>query len=136
MLITRSRNAVLKVGKSLISAVQNGQAAALKWWECSGIPTAHEDAVARIASANGQFNVFQLWKECKGEKMQYDRQVLVGPTKNGHADVLEWWKQSGYRVEYYTCDIEEALEVSLGGDGENRIRAWWVRTEFRSGYKR
>ena len=123
----------LKVGKSLIFAAQNGQAAALKWWNFSGIPTAHEDAVARIASANGQVNVLQLWKECKGEKMQYDHQVLVGPTKNGHADVLEWWKQSGYRVEYKTCDIEEALEDSLGGDGEDRIRGWWARNGLNLG---
>ena len=123
----------LKVGKSLIFAAQNGQAAALKWWEASGIPTAHEDAVARIASASGHVDVLQLWKECKGEKMQYDHQVLVGPTKNGHADVLEWWKQSGYRVEYKTCDIEEALEDSLGGDGEDRIRAWWARNGLNLG---
>jgi hypothetical protein len=123
----------LKVGKSLIFAAQNGQAAALKWWEASGIPVAHEDAVARIASANGHVDVLQLWKECKGEKMQYDHQVLVGPTKNGHADVLEWWKKSGYRVEYKTCDIEEALEDSLGGDGEDRIRAWWARNGLNLG---
>ena len=123
----------LKVGKSLIFAAQNGQAATLEWWEASGIPTAHEDAVARIASASGHVNVLQLWKERKGEKMQYDHQVLVGPTKNGHADVLEWWKRSGYRVEYKTCDIEEALEDSLGGDGEDRIRAWWARNGLNLG---
>lgn len=123
----------LKVGKSLIFAAQNGQVAALKWWGASEIPTAHEDAVARIASANGHVDVLQLWKECKGEKMQYDHQVLVGPTKNGHADVLEWWKKSAYRVEYKTCDIEEALEDSLGGDGQDRIRAWWARNGLNLG---
>ena len=123
----------LKVGKSLIFAAQNGQTTALRWWEASGIPTAHEEAVARIASANGHVDVLQLWRDCKGEKMQYDHQVLVGPTKNGHADVLEWWKQSGYKVEYKTCDIEEALEDSLGGDGEDRIRAWWARNGLNLG---
>ncbi len=123
----------LKVGKSIIYAAQNGQAAALEWWVSSGIPTAHEETVARIASANGHVNVLQLWKHCKGEKMQYDNQVLVGPTKNGHVDVLEWWKESAYTVEYKTCDIEEALEDSLGGSGEDRIRAWWARNGLNLG---
>ena len=123
----------LKVGKSIIYAAQNGQAATIQWWVKSGIPTAHEEAVARIASANGHVNVLQLWKECKGEKLQYDHQVLVGPTKNGHVEVLEWWKQSMYTVEYKTCDIEEALEDSLGGSGEDRIRAWWARNGLNLG---
>lgn len=123
----------LKGGKSIIYAAQNGQAATLQWWINSGIPTAHEEPVARIASANGHVNVLQLWKEKKGEKMQYDNQVLVGPTKNCHVDVLEWWKQSGYTVEYKTCDIEEALEDSLGGTGEDQIRAWWARNGLNLG---
>ncbi|KAI4143116.1 MAG: hypothetical protein L6R39_004691 [Caloplaca ligustica] len=116
----------LRVGKSLIYAAQNGQAAAIRWWMSSGIPTVHEEAVARTASANGHVNILRLWKELKGEKMQYDNQVLVGPTKNGHVNVLEWWKTSGYRVEYKTCDIEEALEDSVGGQKETRIRSWWA----------
>ncbi|KAL8872142.1 MAG: hypothetical protein Q9174_002176 [Haloplaca sp. 1 TL-2023] len=117
---------VLKVGKSLIYAAQNGQAATIDWWMSSGIPTVHEEAVARAASANGHVSVLQLWKEIKGEKMQYDNQVLVGPTRNGHVEVLEWWKKSGYRVEYKTCDIEEALEDSVGGPKETSIRNWWA----------
>lgn len=56
--------------------------------------------------------------------MIFDNQVLVGATKNGHADVLEWWKRSGLRVEFKTCDIEEAMEDALGG-GEERVRRWW-----------
>lgn len=123
----------LLVGKSIIYAAQNGQAATLQWWVNSGIPFGHEASVARIASANGHIDVLQLWKDCKGAKMQYDNQVLVGPTKNGHVDVLEWWKQSKYTVEYKTCDIEEALEDSLGGSGEDRIRAWWARNGLNLG---
>ncbi|KAL8845877.1 MAG: hypothetical protein Q9221_008996 [Calogaya cf. arnoldii] len=123
----------LKVGKALIYAAQNGQTAAIRWWMSSGIPTVHEDAVARTASAHGHVNVLQLWKEMKGEKMQYDHQVLVGPTKNQHADVLEWWKTSGYRVEYKTCDIEEALEDSRGGAGEDNIRRWWAKNGLNLG---
>ena len=123
----------LLVGKSIVYAAQNGQVATLQWWVNSGIPFGHEASVARIASANGHIDVLQLWKECKGAKMQYDNQVLVGPTKNGHVEVLEWWKQSKYVVEYKTCDIEEALEDSLGGEGEDRIRAWWARNGLNLG---
>ena len=123
----------LLVGKSVIYAAQNGQVATFQWWINSGIPFGHEASVARIASGNGHIDVLQLWKECKGAKMQYDNQVLVGPTKNGHVDVLEWWKQSKYVVEYKTCDIEEALEDSLGGSGEDRIRAWWARNGLNLG---
>ena len=123
----------LLVGKSIVYAAQNGQAATLQWWVNSGIPFGHEASVARIASANGHIDVLQLWKECKGAKMQYDNQVLVGPTKNGHMDVLEWWKQSKYTVEYKTCDIEEALEDSLEESGEDRIRAWWARNGLNLG---
>ena len=123
----------LLVGKSIVYAAQNGQVATLEWWVNSGIPFGHEASVARIASAHGHIDALQLWKECKGAKMQYDNQVLVGPTKSGHVDVLEWWKQSKYTVEYKTCDIEEALEDSLGGEGEDRIRAWWARNGLNLG---
>ncbi|KAI4181019.1 MAG: hypothetical protein L6R41_006866 [Letrouitia leprolyta] len=123
----------LKVGKSLIYAAQNGQSDTILWWMSSGIPTVYEEAVARTASANGHVNVLRAWKEIKGEKMQYDNQVLVGPTKNGHVDVLEWWKTSGYRVEYKTCDIEEALEDSVGGQKETSIRRWWARNGLNLG---
>lgn len=123
----------LLVGKSIVYAAQNGQAATLQWWVNSGIPFGFEGSVARIASANGHIDVLQLWKECKGAKMQYDNQVLVGPTKNGHVDVLEWWKQSKYTVEYKTCDIEEALEDSLEESGGDRIRAWWARNGLNLG---
>ncbi|KAL8994068.1 MAG: hypothetical protein Q9188_007170 [Gyalolechia gomerana] len=123
----------LKVGKSLIYAAQNGQSATIRWWMSSGIPTVHEEAVARTASATGHVNVLRVWKEIKGEKMQYDNQVLVGPTKNGHVDVLEWWKTSRYRVEYKTCDIEEALEDSIGGQKETSIRSWWARNGLNLG---
>ena len=123
----------LKVGKSLIFAVQNAHASTLLWWANCGIPTAHEEPVVRIASTNGHVEMLQLWKEAKGEKMQFDNQVLVGATKHGHAEVLEWWKWSGYRVEYKTCDVEEALEDSLGGTGEVRVRAWWARNGLNLG---
>lgn len=124
----------LKVGKSIPFAAQSGQASTLAWWDASGIPYTHEESVAKIASSNGHVSVLAAWRELKGEKMIFDNQVLVGPTKNGHADVLRWWKGSGFRVEYKTCDIEEALEDCLGGgEGEERVRRWWARNGLNLG---
>lgn len=123
----------LKVGKSLIFAAQNGQATAVRWWATSGVPLLHEESVPKIASAAGHVNVLQVWKELKGDKMSFDNQVLVAATKNGHAEVLEWWRRSGFRVEYKTCDIEEALEDSLGGEGERKVRGWWARNGLNLG---
>lgn len=123
----------LKVGKSLIFAAQNGQATAVRWWASSGVPLLHEEGVPKIASAAGHVNVLQVWKDLKGDKMSFDNQVLVAATKNGHAEVLEWWRRSGFRVEYKTCDIEEALEDSLGGEGERKVRGWWARNGLNLG---
>lgn len=44
----------------------------------------------------------------------------------GHADVLEWWKRSGLKVEYKTCDIEEALEDGVEGARGDAVRRWWA----------
>ncbi len=144
----------LKVGKSIIAAAQNGQAATIRWWDTSGIPYSHSEAVAKIASAYGHVNVLEAWKELKGDKfaMSFDNQVLVGPTKNGFVKVLEWWKRQTLdrcegkgiedggggrlRVEYKTCDIEEALEDSVGssgGEGEDEVRKWWARNGLNLG---
>lgn len=116
----------LKPGKSLLFAAQHGLGPVLKWWAASGINTAHEESVAHIASAHGHVHILQFWKEHKGENMRFDGQILTAPTKECHTQVLEWWKQSGYRVEYKTCDIEEALEDCIGGEREVQVRAWWA----------
>ncbi|KAI9847506.1 MAG: hypothetical protein M1837_002407 [Sclerophora amabilis] len=123
----------LLVGRSICFAAQNGQVDAVRWWDSSGIPYSHEDAVAKIASTAGAVNVLQLWKELKGEKMIFDNQVLAGPTKGGHRDVLEWWKNSGFKIDYRPCDIEEALEDSLGGEGEEQVKIWWARNGLNLG---
>ena len=66
--------------------------------------------------------------------MIFDCQVLVGPTKNGHDNVLEWWRRSGLRVEFKTCDIEEALEDADPVSGaEGRVRRWWARNGLNLG---
>ncbi|KAI9854911.1 MAG: hypothetical protein M1813_000634 [Trichoglossum hirsutum] len=124
----------LKVGKSVCYAAQNGRVEAVRWWDTSGIPYLHAESVAKIASTYGHVNVLQLWKELKGDKMIYDDQVLVGPTKNGHRGVLEWWRNSGFKVEYKTCDIEEALEDCVGGPAiTEEVKKWWARNGLNLG---
>lgn len=134
----------LKPGKSLLAAAQNNQAAVVRWWENSGIPVSatYSESVAKVASQHGYIDVLDTWFELKGDKMSFDNQVLVQPTKNGHVDVLEWWKrisrgvngQPGARVEYKTCDIEEALEDSVGSQGqEDAVKRWWARNGLNLG---
>lgn len=116
----------LQPGKSVALAAQTGCAESLVWWDSSGISYGHGDSVARIASNHGHVHVLSRWHQMKGTKMAFDNQVLVGATKNGHVDVLEWWKRSGLRVEFKTCDIEEALEDAVSG-AEGRVRQWWAQ---------
>ena len=124
----------LKVGKSVLLAAQSGRAESLAWWDASGIPYSHAESVARIASTHGHVHVLELWRQIKGAKMIFDCQLLVGPTKNGHDNVLEWWRQSGLRVEFKTCDIEEALEDADPVSGaEGRVRRWWARNGLNLG---
>ncbi|KAL5358485.1 hypothetical protein BJX96DRAFT_146678 [Aspergillus floccosus] len=124
----------LKVGKSVLLAAQSGRTASLAWWDASGIPYSHAESVARIASTHGHVHVLDFWYRLKGAKMIFDCQVLVGPTKNGHDNVLEWWRRSGLRVEFKTCDIEEALEDADPVSGaEERVRRWWARNGLNLG---
>ncbi|KAL2822843.1 hypothetical protein BDW59DRAFT_101405 [Aspergillus cavernicola] len=124
----------LKVGKSVLLAAQSGRTASLAWWDASGIPYTHAESVARIASTHGHVHVLDFWYKLKGAKMIFDCQVLVGPTKNGHDNVLEWWRRSGLRVEFKTCDIEEALEDADPVSGaEERVRRWWARNGLNLG---
>lgn len=126
----------LKPGKALLAAAQNNKPLVLRWWDNSGIPIAHSESVAKVASAHGHVACLDTWRELKGEKLTFDCQVLVGPTKNGHIEVLEWWEKysrgsderPGGKVEYKTCDIEEALEDSVGNEREGlEVRRWWAR---------
>lgn len=124
----------LKVGKSVLLAAQSGKTESLAWWDASGIPYTHSESVARIASTYGHIHVLQLWYRLKGAKMIFDNQVLVGATRSGHDDVLEWWRTSGLRVEFKTCDIEEALEDADPTSGaEQRVRQWWARNGLNLG---
>ncbi|RMZ75609.1 hypothetical protein DV738_g5386, partial [Chaetothyriales sp. CBS 135597] len=131
------REMPLKPGKSILLAAQAGRTESIAWWEASGIPYSHEDGVTRLASQHGHVKVLELWHSFKGSKMIFDNQVLVGATKNGHAGVLQWWKDAsaryGLRVEYKTCDIEEAMEDAVGGGGEGEVREWWGRNGLNLG---
>lgn len=133
---------ILKPGRSLLTAAQHGQTAVLRWWESSGIPVGYGEGVCKIASAHGQTAVLDTWHELKGEKLSFDSQVLVAPTKQGHVSVLEWWKQYArgekaggdgrtHRVEYKTCDIEEALEDAIGDP--RPVRIWWAQNGLNLG---
>jgi hypothetical protein len=132
----------LKPGKSLLAAAQNNQSLVLRWWDNSGIPVSYSESVAKIASAHGHVEVLDAWRELKGEKMQFDSKVLIEPTKNGHVNVLEWWKnlsrgvdgRAGPKVEYKTCDIEEALEDSIGSEGTAfEVKRWWAQNGLNLG---
>lgn len=116
----------LKVGKSITYATQSGTLPAIHFWVQSSIPFSHEDTIAKIASTHGHTPILDYWRKLRGEKILFDNQVLVGPTKMGHAGVLEWWKKSGLKVEYKTCDIEEALEDGVEGERGEGVRRWWA----------
>lgn len=123
----------LKPGKSICYATQNGHADVVRWWVQSGIAFPHEDTVAKLASTHGHVEVLRTWHELKGSKMIFDNQVLVGATKSGNVKVLEWWKQSGLKVEYKTCDVEEALEDGHEGERGMEVRRWWARNGLNLG---
>jgi hypothetical protein len=132
----------LKPGKALLAAAQNNQSLVLRWWDSSGIPTSFSESVARVASQHGHVGVLDTWKELKGDKMAFDNQVLVQATKNGHVEVLEWWRnfssgeggRPGYRVEYKTCDIEEALEDCVCSRAqEDAVKRWWAKNGLNLG---
>ena len=114
-------------------ATQNGHAHVVRWWLHSGIAFPHEDTVAKLASTHGHVEILALWHELKGSKMIFDNQVLVGATKMGNVGVLEWWKRSGLRVEYKTCDVEEALEDGYEGERGMEVRRWWARNGLNLG---
>lgn len=123
----------LKPGKSICYATQNGHADVVCWWLQSGIAFPHEDAVAKLASTHGHVDILQVWHELKGSKMIFDNQVLVGATKSGNVKVLEWWKKSGLKVEYKTCDVEEALEDGDEGERGTEVRRWWAKNGLNLG---
>jgi hypothetical protein len=132
----------LKPGKSLLAAAQNNQPLVIRWWDNSSIPVSYSETIAKVASQHGHVAVLDAWRELKGDKMAFDNQVLVQPTKNGHVEVLEWWKsfsrgeggRPGGRVEYKTCDIEEALEDSVGSQGqEDAVKRWWAKNGLNLG---
>ncbi|KAK4127277.1 flavoprotein [Parathielavia appendiculata] len=134
----------IKPGRSLLAAAQWGQLAVIRWWEESGIPVGHQDAVCKMASRWGQVKVLDLWRQLRGDdKLQFDNQILVDATFHAHIPVLEWWRKyahgelpgmggrRGNRVEYKTMDIEEALEDSLGD--QTKVRRWWAENGLNLG---
>lgn len=136
---------VLRPGRSLLWATQYGQTDVLRWWDASGIPVAHGDGVAKVASRWGQVEALETWRRLKGDsKLVFDGEVLLAPTVYQHVDVLEWWRQfahgelegmdgRGQAVEFRTCDIEEALEDSIGD--QRKVRHWWAQNGLNLGLR-
>lgn len=136
---------VLRPGKSLLWATNHGNADVIRWWDMSGIPVAHGDLVARHASRWGHANVLETWRRLKGEnKLVFDSEVLTSATVHQHVEVLEWWRRFAHGelhgmegrkqpVEFRTCDIEEALEDSIGD--QSRVRMWWAANGLNLGLK-
>lgn len=128
---------LLRPGRSLLWAAQYGQADVLRWWDASGIPIAHGDSVAKVASRWGRVEVLETWRRLKGDnKLVFDAEVLISSTVHQHVDALEWWRKFAHgeldgmdgrrqSVEFRTCNIEEALEDSIGD--QSKVRKWWAQ---------
>ncbi|RDA90997.1 hypothetical protein CP533_3125 [Ophiocordyceps camponoti-saundersi (nom. inval.)] len=128
---------VLRPGRSLLWATQHGQTEVLRWWDASGIPVAHGDSVAKVASRWGRVEVLETWRRLKGDgKLIFDTEVLISSTMHQHVDVLEWWRRFAHGelegmdgrkqpVEFRTCNIEEALEDGIGD--QRKARRWWAQ---------
>ncbi|KAK2676453.1 Flavoprotein [Fusarium oxysporum f. sp. vasinfectum] len=113
--------------------------------DASGIPAAHGDSVAKMASRWGQVEVLETWRRLKGDdKLVFDAEVLVSPTIFKHLAVLEWWRNFAHgelegmegrkqMVEFRTCNIEEALEDSIGD--QSAVRRWWTQNGLNLGLR-
>ncbi|KOS22983.1 Uncharacterized protein ESCO_003790 [Escovopsis weberi] len=136
---------VLRPGRSLLFATQNGRAEVLRWWEASGIPLGHGEAIPKVASRWGRVECLELWRRMKGDdKLVFDEEVLVTSTMHQHIDILEWWRRYAHgelpgmdgpaqKVEFRTCNIEEALEDTYGD--QSRVREWWVQNGLNLGLR-
>jgi hypothetical protein len=136
---------VLRPGRSLLWATQRGQADVLRWWDASGIPVAHADGVAKMASRWGRVEALETWRQLKGDsKLVFDSEVLLAPTVHQHIGVLEWWRKFAHgelegmegrkqAVEFRTCNIEEALEDSIGD--QSAVRKWWMQNGLNLGLR-
>ncbi|KAI5467685.1 flavoprotein [Mariannaea sp. PMI_226] len=136
---------VLRPGRSLLWATQYGKADVLRWWDASGIPIAHGDGVAKMASRWGQVECLETWRRLKGDdKLVFGEEALLSPTMNQHLEVLDWWKKFAHgelegmegrkqTVEFRTCNIEEALEDAIGDP--NPVRRWWTENGLNLGLR-
>ncbi|KAF8523345.1 hypothetical protein BU17DRAFT_43876 [Hysterangium stoloniferum] len=129
-------------GRSLDMASAAGHTAILNWWAFDsglelGKDVKYDKNAVYHASCGGKVEVLQWWKEqserSPGVQMLFDGDALVGATRHNKPKVLTWWNNSGLPISYRMCDIEEALEDSIGGGVA--VRAWWARkgVNFRAG---
>lgn len=81
--------------------------------------------------------MLETWRRLKGDnKLVFDAEVLVVSTIHQHVAVLDWWRKFAHGeldgmegrthpVEFRTCNIEEALEDSIGD--QSLVRKWWAQ---------
>lgn len=105
-------------------ASTSGNVQVLEWWARSQIEFKYDRHVLLHASCHNHVNVLQWWLD-SGLELKFDQEILTGATRHNNPDVLEWWDKSGLPVHFRMCDIEEALEDSIGGRGA--ARQWWKR---------
>jgi hypothetical protein len=112
----------LKIGRVMELASGAGHIAVLSWWVQSRLDFKYDRVSMYNASCSGRLDSLEWWAH-SGLHMIYDPDVLVGATRHNKPEALEWWDKSGLPIQYRLCDIEEALEDSLGGGSQ--VRAWW-----------
>ena len=140
------KRVVPRPGRSVQYATQNGRVEVLRWWHNSGIPASIQENVCTIASRWGHVAVLELTRQLVGDdKVSPEEEALIQATTHQHVEVLEWWKQyahgtlpgmhgRGFKVEYRTCNIEEALEDSMGGNKDG-VGQWWVENGLNLGLR-
>ncbi|KII95704.1 hypothetical protein PLICRDRAFT_693860 [Plicaturopsis crispa FD-325 SS-3] len=114
----------LKIGRVLDMASTAGHVKVLEWWAASQLEFKYDRHALQHASCHGKVEVLEWWLG-SGLQLIFDQDALTGATRHNRPEVLEWWDRSGLPIQYRMCDIEEALEDSIGG-GE-AARAWWKR---------
>ncbi|KAF9451490.1 hypothetical protein P691DRAFT_352456 [Macrolepiota fuliginosa MF-IS2] len=114
----------LKIGRVMDMAATAGHVEVLEWWATSQLEFNYDRHALQHASCHGKVDVLQWWLG-SGLQLIFDQEALVGATRHNRSDVLEWWDKSGLPIQYRMCDIEEALEDSIGGGAD--AREWWKK---------
>lgn len=118
-----TRGLPLKIGRVMDSASTAGCVDALEWWATSQLEPKYDRHALQHASCQGKIDVLDWWLG-SGLQLTFDHDALTGATRHNRPEVLEWWDKSRLPIQFRMCDIEEALEDSIGGG--NDARQWWL----------